>query len=87
MSVAVDRFIAELDSDPVFAGQAQLIRDWFIALDLQSDASPDSAGLYEALHYLIAHPGHDVHGKIEKLHRLIRMRGRVEGTLRAIVGW
>ena len=87
MSAAVDRFIAELHADPEFAASAQSIADGIAELDFKAALSPDIAGFYEAVHYVVADRGHSLHEKVEKLDWLAHLQGKVSGTLREIVGW
>jgi hypothetical protein len=87
MSAAVDRFITELRADPEFAASAQSIADCIADLDFKAALSPDVAGFYEAVHYVVADRGHSLHEKIEKLDWLAHLPGKVSGTLKQIVGW
>jgi hypothetical protein len=87
MTTAIDKFIAELRADPDFAKDAQSIHDCIVALDREGEISPDAAGLYEAIYYVIRHPQHDVREKIVKCHELINRKGRQAGTLRELTGW
>jgi hypothetical protein len=87
MTTAIDTFIAELRADPNFAKDAQSIHDCIVALDREGEISPDAAGLYEAIYYVIRHPGHDVREKIAKCHELINRKGKQSGTLRELTGW
>ena len=87
MSAAVDEFIDALRASPEFAASAQSIADYIAELDFKAALSPDVAGFYEAVHYVVADRGHSLHEKIEKLDWLGHLQGRVSGTLRQIVGW
>ena len=87
MSAAVDEFIDALRASPEFAASAQSIADYIAELDFKAALSPDVAGFYEAVHYVVADRGHNLHEKIEKLYQLGHMQGRVSGTLREVVGW
>jgi hypothetical protein len=87
VSAAVDRFIAALRADPELAASAQSIADFIAGLDFEAALSSDAAGLYECLHYVIAHPHHSLHEKFEQCHRLVNLKGRQAGTLRALTGW
>jgi hypothetical protein len=87
MSAAVDRFIDALRANPELAASAQSIADCIAGLDFEAALSPDAAGLYECLHYVIAHPRHSLGEKLEQCHRLINRQGRQSGTLRSLTGW
>jgi hypothetical protein len=87
MSAAVDRFIDELRADPGLAASAQSIADCIARLDFEAALSSDAAGLYECMHYVIAHPHHTLLEKLEQCHRLVTLPGRQSGTLRGITGW
>jgi len=87
VSVALDKFISELRADPDFAKDAQSIADCFDALDNEGDGSPDAAGLYEVLHWVISHPRHTLSERIVMCHRRINLKGRQVGTPRELTGW
>ena len=87
MSAVVDRFVAELRADPAFAESAQSIADGIADLDHRANTSPDCAGFYEALHWVLGHPDHTLREKIEKVDELFHRKGRQSGTIRGIVGW
>jgi hypothetical protein len=87
VSDAVDKFIAELRADPAYAASADEIRDCIIALDREADISPDAAGFYEALYWVVGRQDRTLDERMEKCHELVTRRGRVEGTIREIVGW
>jgi hypothetical protein len=80
-------FFLQMCGDPDLAPHAKPIADALDALDREGDGSPDAAGLFHVLHWVICHREHSVDEKLDMCHHLIRMKGRQEGTPREITGW
>jgi hypothetical protein len=80
-------FFLSMCADPELAAHAKPIADALDALDKEADISPDAAGLFHCLHWVMCHPQHDVHEKLAMVHKLIRLQGRQEGTPRQLTGW
>jgi hypothetical protein len=87
MADAVDRFMAEIRADPELAGYAPDIAHAFSALDEEACTNASAAGLWEVLYYVVGHPHHSLHEKLEQVHRLVHLQGRQSGTLRQLTGW
>jgi hypothetical protein len=87
MSDAVDRFIADLRADARYAEHADAIEASIAALDYEAYSSPAGAGLYEALHWVIARPDRLLSEKIRKCLDLVSRRGPQSGRIKDIVGW
>jgi hypothetical protein len=80
-------FFLKMCADPELSAHAKPIADCLDRLDDEAMGSPDAAGLFEVVHWVLCHPQHDVREKIEMCHRLITLKGRQIGTPREITGW
>jgi hypothetical protein len=82
-----DKFVTALRRDPAFAASAQPIADWIARLDDHVDTSPDCAGFYEVVRYIITRPDRLLREKVDKIDELLAKRGVQRGKISEIVGW
>jgi hypothetical protein len=82
-----EMFFLQMCGDPELAPHAKPIADALDALDREADGSPDAAGLFHCVHWVMCHRQHDVHEKLDMIHRLLNLKGRQEGTPRELTGW
>jgi hypothetical protein len=88
MSDAVNKFVAAMRADPRLGPDvADDIAHALAVVDRDAETSPDAAGLFEALHYVLAHPDHSVTEKLVKCDELINRRGRQSGRISELTGW
>jgi hypothetical protein len=82
-----EMFFLQMCGDPELAPHAKPIADALDALDREADGSADAAGLFHCVHWVMCHRQHDVHEKIDMIHKLLNLKGRQEGTPRELTGW
>jgi hypothetical protein len=87
MIPGTEPFFMQMCADPALAEHAKPIADCLDALDREGDGLPDAAGQFAVLYWIICHREHDVREKIEMCHRVLSLKGRVEGTPKTITGW
>jgi hypothetical protein len=87
MIAGTELFFLQLCGDPELAPHAKPIADALDALDREGDGNPSAAGLFHVLHWVLCHREHSVDEKLDMCHRLIRLKGRQEGTPRGLTGW
>jgi hypothetical protein len=87
MIPGTELFFLQMCGDPELAPHAKAISDSLEALDREGDGSPDAAGLFHCLHWVLCHREHTVDEKLDMCHHLIHLKGRQVGTPRELTGW
>jgi hypothetical protein len=86
MAVAgFEKFLVELCGSP-FASLAGEINRALKQLDLEADGNPDADRLLAAMEWVARQPKPLV-DRLEKMHDLTRLRGKVRISMRAWAGW
>jgi hypothetical protein len=82
-----EMFFLQMLGDRELSAHAKPIADALDRLDQEGDGNASAAGLFHVVHWVLCHRQHDVYEKIEMVHKLLRLRGRVCGTPRELTGW
>jgi hypothetical protein len=61
-------FFLAMCAEPDLAAHAKPIADALDALDLEADGSPNAAGLFHCVHWVMCHRQHDVYEKVDMIH-------------------
>jgi hypothetical protein len=87
MIAGLEMFFLQMCAEPEFAPHAKPFADFLDALDREGDGLADAAGLFAVIHWVLRHRDHNVHEKIEMVHKLRNLKGRQEGTPKELTGW
>jgi hypothetical protein len=81
-----EKFVLEMLGDPAFAPSAVEINDALQRLDCEADFNPDATQMLKCLE-IIASKSTPIAERLEEMHKLTSLRGKVVVEVHGWTGW